>query len=110
MPTIRPYTQQVDASASTPSRQAAASDFGNTGLTRLGRAVGSVGQDLAQTMAILNRDEHIAQEKIDQQKKQASHLAKGLAYQSLKVLLPTLKTSTPQGDTSSTASQMRQKI
>lgn len=75
MPTIRPYTQQVDASASIPSRQAAASDFGNTGLSQLGRAVGSVGQDLAQTLAIINRDEHIAQEKIDQQKKQASHLA-----------------------------------
>lgn len=84
MPTIRPYTPQVGANADIPSRQAAASDFGNPGLTALGVGTQRAGQDLAQTLAIQNADAYHAQQRIDQQKRQASHLAiQSLAVQAM---------------------------
>lgn len=76
MARIRPYTQQISAEGGIPSRQASGSDLGGgPGIERFGNAIQVAGQDLSQAQAILNRDERLAQEKIDAQKKQASLLA-----------------------------------
>ena len=84
MPTIRPYTPQVGANADIPSRQANASDFGHTGLTSLGVGLQRAGQDVAQTLAIQNSDAYQAQQRIEQQRRQASHLAiQSLAVQAM---------------------------
>lgn len=74
MPTIRPYQSQVAPEGGLPSRQASGSDFGSTGLQHLGQAVSGAGQDLARGIAIEVHEAKIAQEKIDLQKRQASHI------------------------------------
>lgn len=84
MPTIRSYTPQVGANADIPTRQANASDFGHAGLMSLGAGLHRVGQDTAQTLAIHNIDARNVQHRIDQQKRQASHLAiQSLAVQAM---------------------------
>ncbi len=75
MARIRPYIQQVETQAGIPSRQAGPDDVGGPGLANLGQAIQRAGSDVARAQALINQDERLAQEKIEQQKRQASTIA-----------------------------------
>lgn len=75
MPRIRPYEQQVSAEGSIPSQRANGSDFGGPGLTNLGGAVQSAGQDAAYMMRVQQHQDRQIEDRIEAQKRQASHLA-----------------------------------
>ncbi len=75
MARIRPYIQQVDTAASIPTRKASPDDLGGPGLMNLGQSIQHAGADVARAQAITHHEERLAQEKIEQQKRQASSIA-----------------------------------